>query len=378
MLSVKNNRSVAATLAEGNTFAGTFENCTGYNSIVVRITSTSSGKYGLLLVEFSENKTTVSIEQRIVVTDKELGRSLTCATGGGTYCRIRFKALDIADTRSVTVANSFANLKIATTFSNVAAGHFDINIANQCVPLQGIETFATVEGGLTLHRLIAASLVDASVATFPFPTSNCPLRVVTSGADDSVGGTGAQTFVVHGLDENFQPVFWFGDFVAAGASTSSPTQFIRVNSIELLTFGSSGKPTPGSIISVEIFAAGTWQTVLTLDAAVNYKPDACMFSVPAGHTCELAYADVSYNTTGDSSGVTFGIVRNGQAQVTNAMTILNGNFYNGDEQHKVVSTPVTALPGDTFVGEVELTGTAYVLSVDGALRLRTGQPAGFP
>lgn len=373
------NSRAAAALANGQEYTGTYEPCSGFRTVAVKLSASSTKKIGILQVEFSDNEEDVLVAHRLVVEDHHLGKAIACSAAGGKYFRVRFLAVHIYDSRATPIANDFTNLQIQTSLHNsLDVKDFEIDIANQVVPLQGVESFENGLPGPTSKRLIANNLSDGSIANFPLPTVGCRLRVVTTGADNIVSGTGAQTFCVRGLDNSFQPVFWFGDFAGSGSeSTYSPAIFTRVNSIDVLTFGSNGIADVGSTISVHLeLQASSWFTVLMLDSTHSFKPDTCIYSVPAGFKGQPLW--VNANVSDDAlATVSFGILRYGQMSTSNISTFVNGT--KGEMTYDFIDPATSiAFAGESFVGEVQNYGDYYMQVFDAALLLKSGVPVDFP
>jgi hypothetical protein len=130
-------------------------------------------------------------------------------------------------------------------------------------------------------------------------TSASTLEVISDDANDDVGGTGAMSVIIEGLDENFD--FASETVAMNGVSASDPTtkSFIRVNRVYVAATGTYNGNNIGNII-VRISSGGatqaeilagigqTEQTHYSVSVNRRFHLASCYISVPANKSVDAA------------------------------------------------------------------------------------------
>lgn len=116
--------------------------------------------------------------------------------------------------------------------------------------------------------------------TFSRMTSADTLSIVSSDANDTNGGTGVNSVIIYGIDENRDPVI-AGPYNMNGTTPVVTTgqQFLGVNRVAVFLFGSGG--TNAGTITVTATSAGSTQAEIPAGDGVTQQ---LIFHVPRSHT----------------------------------------------------------------------------------------------
>jgi hypothetical protein len=106
------------------------------------------------------------------------------------------------------------------------------------------------------------------------------LEAISTDANDTAAGTGAQTILVTGLDANWAEVTATIAMNGTSASTATTQTFIRVNKVEVVTCGTYTGTNVGDI-TVRVSSAGAIQSFIE---AGEGKDSNTHFTIPAGKT----------------------------------------------------------------------------------------------
>lgn len=354
------NTQTAITVAEGETVTGSWESCAAFAAVTVIVQATSSDKIGWLTAEFASDSggATVVCTRRSRIMDEQLNRVFICPVIG-PYWRLSFQASTVIDNRATPSANTFTGLALNTFMYLQSPCTYDFVLGRRHVRLQGYDSYTNND------RIVGANTA-ATLATVPLPTSNTTIRVHSSQAGNAVGQTGAQTFLVVGLNASYAEVYLKGDFEGTTATpTASTSSFIRVNEFKILTYGSAQVPAASSVLTVKMSISGTYYAVAALDSASGYKYDTAMYSVPYGFTAFLmtGYVTPSYATAPTSMRLS--TVKAGTRQ---AMPLVYNVACSQLEFLYPELTTYAGSAGDTVVAE-SASGSALAVSVDFILTL---------
>lgn len=375
------------TVKQAKAAVGEYESCEGFTTIIVTVQTTSNKKTGFLNVHFSEDKKTATHACRLKFSDTHIGKTLACAVNGASYFRVVFQAANIVDMRSTQIPNDFENLSISTTLSNNSVPEdYDIDIGNQAVPFQGIDTQTGPWNNFPQQKIIGEAVAQGTLDTYPLPDANCFVVVANfNGLENDINGTGAQTFRIDGIDEDYNEVIWHGDFVSSGLNTNgilqgfsvmSPFKFIRVNSWEVTSFGSARVMSPDSVAFIYMTQDGFDNAFVgSFNGPVNFKHDACVYTVPRGYTCRLERLNVTSTLQGEGVSTCFSILKQGQH--FGSPFLRNNNNAGTEFVFGKDDLSVHASPGDTYVGQLISDDVPYTVTVDGILRLGPGEPVPF-
>lgn len=144
--------------------------------------------------------------------------------------------------------------------------------------------------------------------TYTFLTDADSMKIVSTSADDSLGGSGANTMIVYGLDSNWNEI---SELVTLdGTDTVTTTaKFLRVFRALVLTSGTS---TPIGDANLGMLTIST-ATAITLQAQIgvgNGQTLMCVYTIPAG---KVGYVTGISFAVGEGKECTFRAkFRNGQ------------------------------------------------------------------
>lgn len=139
---------------------------------------------------------------------------------------------------------------------------------------------------------VAEEVIWDGGGTYTFLTSADFMKVVSSDADDSLGGAGANTMYVFGLDSNYNEVNELITLDGTDTVTTT-TKFLRVFRAFVLTSGTNTPIGDANLGTITISSA----TAITLQAQIgigNGQTLMCVYTVPAG---KVAYV----------TGISFGV-----------------------------------------------------------------------
>jgi hypothetical protein len=161
---------------------------------------------------------------------------------------------------------------------------------------------SVLPGGVTGTRGIhLAGVVDGAGATFEtvwppggtyvFPTSAnaAPVQVAAGDAADDVGGTGAITVYVEGLDASGDEVVEVIETNGIAAGTPSNASFWRLNRV----FVSSVGPAGYNVGDINIVSTGAGTPTLAVIQAEYGAAEQLIYTVPAGYTGFITQAYVT-------------------------------------------------------------------------------------
>ena len=196
------------------------------------------------------------------------------------------------------------------------------------------------------------------------PTAAAVASVVSSSSADGVGGTGARTIIVGGLDANYEEVE--EEVTMTGITPVNTTQtFLRLNRAYAVDVGSGGINAGNITVSI----GGNAQAYIEASEGQSHQLDYC---VPAGHTYLI---DVYSATVGDSGVDAMQIL--GQIRLYDETAPTN-NYQSWrtisdlymPEESRINDASVTALPQKTDIRGLATTNGnnhAVTLITDGYL-----------
>lgn len=112
-----------------------------------------------------------------------------------------------------------------------------------------------------------------------FPEELETLQALSTSADDSAAGTGAQTIQIEGLDADWNII---KEIVTLDGLTPVVTtgQFRRVHHVTVLTAGSTG----GNVGKITVRHSQTTANVFSVMSVGFNRSTDCAYTIPAGHT----------------------------------------------------------------------------------------------
>lgn len=149
---------------------------------------------------------------------------------------------------------------------------------------------------------VAANDIWAASGVYPWMTAATSLEIVSSSANDTAAGTGAQSVTVNGLDITGTEI---SVTVATNGTTAVPlvTQFYRINSVGLGAVG-SGLRNLGTI-TVRDVGGGTTRQVIPISTVADLSPGVdkgTQYTVPTGHFLLIFDIDIEINSSAGGGG----------------------------------------------------------------------------
>jgi len=154
----------------------------------------------------------------------------------------------------------------------------------------GVDVLAE-NGSVTLEQADAADIYynGAAVAVMPLQAAAAAIELISSSGVDDVGGTGALTVEVGGLDGSYN---WVTEtFTLTGAVAVVGTQlFMRVMRMIVLTAG-TGLTNAGNIDAQAVGGGQVWDRIVALEGRNQHS----LITVPAGKTLWVVHWVCSFN-----------------------------------------------------------------------------------
>lgn len=155
------------------------------------------------------------------------------------------------------------------------------------------------------HTPTAAANTDVweGGGLYPFQAAAVTLEALSSSASDTAAGTGARTFTITGLDNNFNAI---SEVITLAGVTpvQSALQYRRVNGFAIASAG-SGNVNAGDV-TLRVTGAGATQAIAR--AAYGYAKQA-IYTVPAGFSLLITDLLLECGGVGTSSNITFSFTR---------------------------------------------------------------------
>ena len=137
--------------------------------------------------------------------------------------------------------------------------------------------------------------------TFSIMSSADTLEIVSTSANDDDGGTGVNSVVIYGVDENRNEQIEVVTMNGTSAVTTS-NQWLGVNRVAVFLSG-SGQTNAGTI-NITVTAGGAQQAQMPIGGGVTQQ---CIFFVPQNHNFLMSYIRLNANklSGGSAPKVTF-------------------------------------------------------------------------
>jgi hypothetical protein len=167
------------------------------------------------------------------------------------------------------------------------------------------------------HNPTAAAGADVweGGGAYPFQAAATVLEILSASASDTAAGTGARTFLLTGLDTNYNVI---SETLTMNGTTPVQTvnSYLRVNGLNIATAG-SGLTNAGDV-TLRVTGAGATQGIAR--AGYGYAKT-CIYTVPAGFTLLVTDLLFECSGTGTTSVIQYGFTRinyvSSMLQVTN-------------------------------------------------------------
>lgn len=173
-----------------------------------------------------------------------------------------------------------------------------------------------IVNGRSSTLTLGADVWEGGVGPYPLLASASKLDFVSTSVLDTILGTGARSFMIQGLDVNFNPI---SETVNLNGLTPVTTvnAYLRVNRI-LITGAGSGLVNAG-IVTVQVTGGGTIQGVVPVGVGLAKT---AVYTVPAGNTLLLTEMEFDIANGGVGNNATYGIAR----QVPGGQFWIQGEF----------------------------------------------------
>jgi hypothetical protein len=166
-----------------------------------------------------------------------------------------------------------------------------------------------IQGHKTLFKFGNNSDINGSLETiwsqggiYAYPSSAIAMKVSSSSVDDDASGTGAQTVVVSGLDQNYNEV---SETVELDGQTEVLTTitFIRVFRAFVVTAGSGGTAAGTIYVGTGVVTAGVPATIYAAIPLGANQTQMALWTVPAGYTLYVTGGTFSAASNNDTQYV---------------------------------------------------------------------------
>ncbi len=172
--------------------------------------------------------------------------------------------------------------------------------------------------------------IVAAGAVYVPPSAATIMKVSSSSASDTAAGTGVRTFLVAGLDSNYNQI---SETVILNGQTAVNTanSYIRIQYTELLTLGSGAAQAGTIYVGVGTVTAGVPATIYWQSDVVYNNWSFAGFTVPAGYTAYLTSYTITSQSTTSNINVSLALVEreftSGVAEIqSTARLSSNGSF----------------------------------------------------
>jgi hypothetical protein len=138
---------------------------------------------------------------------------------------------------------------------------------------------------------------------YPLQAAATKLEILSASANDAAAGTGARTFVLNGLDTNFNPI---SETLTMNGTTPVLTvnSYLRVNSLQIASAG-SGNTNAGDV-TLRVQSAGATQAIAR--AGYGFAKQ-CIYTVPTGFSLLVTDLLLQCGGTGTTSNIIYGFTR---------------------------------------------------------------------
>ena len=281
---VLESNSSSTLITNGNSFTGTWEDVSGYNSMTVAVKTDQNGYY---TVQFSPDGTnadstltryyTTSLIEpphRFTITRKYMRVVFTNNSGSDqTYFRLQTIAGEKAE------MNIPCDAVMAQDYDAFSVRPTDFTQEVALGLRQGASTWNKFGYNDDIDTATDPEVIAAFGGTFQYLTAGETINIVSASTDDdgSPAGTGANSVVIYGVDENWESQT---EVVVLNGTTTVTTssQWIGINRVAIYLAG-SGKTNAGLIT---ITASSSGYTMATMPAGQGTTQQ-LIFYVPLSH-----------------------------------------------------------------------------------------------
>lgn len=182
----------------------------------------------------------------------------------------------------------------------------------------------------------ANSDVWEGAGLYPFQSSATKLEILSASANDTAAGTGARTFMIAGLDANFNSI---SETITMNGVTPVQTanNYLRINGLNLLTAGSGG--VNAGDVTLRVTGAGATQAIAR--AGYGYAKQA-IYTVPAGYTLLVTDLFFALGGNGNAVNAVYSFCRIGPTGLISITNEYNVNPSQALERHPIMGGIVNA------------------------------------
>lgn len=180
----------------------------------------------------------------------------------------------------------------------------------------------------TTPQTITSSVTAGSA--YVYPSAATVMKVSSSSANDTAAGTGARTFYISGLDENYAAI---SETVTLNGQTAVNTtnSYLRILYTEIMTVG-SGLAQAGTIyVGTGVVTTGVPATIYWQSDTTYNNWSFAGYTVPAGYTAYvISYAITSQSTTANinvSAALVEREYSTGISEIQATMRLVSGGNY---------------------------------------------------
>jgi len=299
---ISNLNSTTTALNDGQTFTGGWEDVTEYESVVV---ACKTDQDGILSVQFSPDGVNVDstltryyrtgqIEppHRFTITRKYY-RITFENNSGSNQTELRIQTSIKSNSESL---NSPLDAILAQDYDAIVTRPTDYHTEVALSLRQGATTWNKF--GYNTDIDTGTEIIASWGGTFQFLTSGETIDIVSSSADDDDGGTGVNSVVIYGVDENWDEQI---EVVTLNGTTTVTTtsQWIGINRVAVFLSG-TGRTNAGTI-DVTATTSGFQMAQMPPGGGVTQQ---LIFYVPRNHQFLAEWLFFSaVKTSGGSSPV---------------------------------------------------------------------------
>ena len=274
------SNSTTTPLTAGSTFTGVAEDVSGYDSVVVAV---KTDQYGSFSVQFStDNINWDSILTRYYRLGQiEAPHRFTITR---KYCRVVFTNDSTTDQTFLRLQTTFGSKgDLNAPIDSTLAQDFD-SIAVRPTDFHAEVALGLRQGAMTWNKFGYNDNIDTGTevlaswgGTYQFITVGETIEIVSTSTDDDDGGTGVNSIVVYGVDENWDEQT---EVVTMNGTTTVTTtsQWIGINRVAVFLSG-SGQTNAGDI-NVTATTSGYQMAQMPLGDGVTQQ---MIFFTPQNH-----------------------------------------------------------------------------------------------
>lgn len=291
--------STSVPLGIGGVFTGAWEDIKRFSMMTFSVTTDQSSASNGLEFQFSSDGITQERSKQVKITAPGNAHTLGCISA---FMRVQYTNGAVAQSQFIlqTIFKKYSSKELTSTVNQNVSGYNDcqlVRVANdsQLDTARGIAT-----DRISIHKFGENELVSATGddvwligGTYPWLTAASTIRIKAGGnIGDNPIGSGANSIIVEGLDQNWDIVSETIATNGVAASAATANQFIRITRAYVAT---AGTYTSSNIADIFIETVGGIS--LCKIEAIEGQTEMSMYSVPSNFTAYLTRVSVSVDST---------------------------------------------------------------------------------